>query len=153
MTTRDTAYASLVAVGPQQNWHKTGCVAWVDSRDEPCGKPRQEGLLCKRHHATAARRFRKRCAEMERLRQAGKLILQEHEAKWRGELARVEAELERRTTLPTQDRAAWGGAVHPTLQRIKMNQMSDSNVQRVGYLLRRRGELQRKLGLVGKGEY
>ena len=43
--TKSIALASTLALGPPRSWVE-GCAAWVDSRDEQCGKPRSEGYLC-----------------------------------------------------------------------------------------------------------
>ena len=52
--TKAIALASTLALGPPRSW-VDGCAAWVDSRDEQCGKPREEGYLCARHHTVAQR--------------------------------------------------------------------------------------------------
>ena len=103
-----------------------GCPAWVDSRDSFCGKPHNEGMLCKRHHGIAVKRLamdgerRRDKAEADRAKDAIRL------PRWREELADLEqsiATLEARLSTP-MERAAIGGAVHP---RIRKKQMADMN--------------------------
>ena len=106
--TKAIALASTLALGPPRSW-VDGCAAWVDSRDEQCGNPRAEGYLCARHHTVATRHLEKRKRAAEKRKQQRQERLEKHGDKWRAQLARVEAELERRTGMHTTDRAAFGG--------------------------------------------
>src|SRR5699024_9789838 len=105
---RDIALASTLALGQPRSW-VDGCAAWVDSRDEQCGKPRSEGYLCARHHTVATRHLEKKKQAAEKRKQQLQERLEKNGDKWRAQLARVEAELERRTGMQTTDRAAFGG--------------------------------------------
>lgn len=149
MTDTDILLASNVAVGPVENWGQ-GCVAWVESKDAECGKERAEGYLCKRHLVVAGRRAKKRAEEtqarIDAFRKRREEQLRLHGDKWRAELAKVNAELERRTGTLTTDRAAFGGVGCAAVDRHRMRQFSDSNVQRVGELLKLQKDLERKLG-------
>lgn len=142
--------ATRVAIGAPGSWGD-GCAAWVDSRDAQCGKPRAEGYLCTRHHTVAVRRMKgqkkARVEEVEKREQQRQERLEKHGDRWRAQLARVEAELERRTGVLTTDRAAYGGVGATSVAKHNMKQFSDSNVKRVGELIRQRDDLRRKLGI------
>ena len=128
-----------------------GCAAWVDSKGHQCDKPRKEGFLCARHHAVAVRRWesekRKRKAQQVRLEAQRRERLEKHGDKWRTQLARVEAELERRTGMQTTDRAAFGGVGARQLRTAKGRGFSHSNVKRVGELIEQQKDLRQKLGI------
>lgn len=144
--TKSIALASTLALGPPRSW-VDGCAAWVDSRDEQCGKTRKEGYLCARHHTVATRHLEKRKQAAEKRKQQQRERLEKHGDKWRAQLARVEAELERRTGMATTDRAAFGGVGAKQLRTAKARGFSHSNVKRVGELLRQQKDLRQKLGI------
>ena len=140
----DRSLALQVALDNQKNW-KEGCVAWVESRGDKCGKTRSEGFLCPMHTKVAQRRLDKRktkeAAYLERKRKY-------HEAnreQWEEKLAKVDAEIERRTGVLTTDRAAYGGVGVPAIEKHNQRQFSDSNVERVGELMRQKKDLEQKL--------
>lgn len=143
---RDIALASTLALGPPRSW-VDGCAAWVDSRDEQCGKPRKEGYLCARHHKVAERHLEKKKHATEKRKRQRQERLDKHGDRWRAQLARVEAELERRTGVLTTDRAAYGGVGATSVAKHNAKQFSDSNVKRVGELIRQRDDLRQKLGI------
>ena len=143
---RDIALASTLALGPPRSWID-GCAAWVDSRDEQCGKPRKEGYLCARHHKVAERHLEKKKRAAEKRKQQRQEHLDKHGDKWRAQLARVEAELERRTGVLTTDRAAYGGVGATSVAKHNAKQFSDSNVKRVGELIEQQKDLRQKLGI------
>ena len=143
---RDIALASTLALGPPRSWVE-GCAAWVDSRDEQCGKPRKEGYLCARHHTVAERHLGKKREAAEKRKQQRQERLAKHGDKWRAQLARVEAELERRTGMHTTDRAAFGGVGAKQLRTAKARGFSHSNVKRVGELIEQQKDLRQKLGI------
>ena len=147
---RDIALASTLALGPPRSW-VDGCAAWVDSRDEQCGKPRSEGYLCARHHKVATRHLERKRAAAEKRKQQRQERLEKHGDRWRAQLARVEAELERRTGMHTTDRAAFGGVGAKQLRTAKARGFSHSNVKRVGELIEQRKDLRRKLGIEERG--
>ena len=143
---RDIALASTLALGPPRSW-VDGCAAWVDSRDEQCGKTRAEGYLCARHHTVAERHLEKKKQAAEKRKQQRQERLAKHGDKWRAQLARVEAELERRTGMATTDRAAFGGVGARQLRTAKGRGFSHSNVKRVGELIEQQKDLRQKLGI------
>lgn len=144
--TKAIALASTLALGPPRSW-VDGCAAWVDSRDEQCGKPRAEGYLCARHHTVAQRHLDKKKQEAEKRKQQRQERLAKHGDKWRAQLSRVEAELERRTGMHTTDRAAFGGVGAKQLRTAKARGFSHSNVKRVGELIAQQKDLRQKLGI------
>lgn len=145
----DVALAATVSVGTPSSWG-TECAAWVDSRDEQCGRPRDIGFLCKRHHSVAAKRLEKDNAERVRRKEAQERkkreSLEKYGDKWKKQLTNVEAELQRRTGVLTTDTAAFGGVGCAVIEKHARKQFSHSNVKRVGELLRKQKELRRKLG-------
>ena len=140
----DLSLALQVALDNQKNW-KEGCVAWVESRDSQCGKKRSEGFLCPRHISVAKRRAEVRAAKLEAYQARKKLFHDRHIDEWRERIEKVEAEIERRTGVLTTDRAAYGGVGVPAVARHNQRQFSDSNVERVGELLRQKKDLEQKL--------
>lgn len=142
--------ATRVAIGAPGSWGD-GCAAWVDSRDAQCGKPRAEGYLCARHHTVAVRRMegqkRARVEAVEKRKKQRQGRLDKHGDRWRAQLARVEAELERRTGMHTTDRAAFGGVGAEQLRTAKARGFSHSNVKRVGELIEQQKDLRQKLGI------
>ena len=81
------------------------------------------------------------------LKQQRQERLAKHGDKWRAQLARVEAELERRTGMQTTDRAAFGGVGAKQLRTAKARGFSHSNVKRVGELIEQQKDLRQKLGI------
>ena len=144
--TKSIALASTLALGPPRSWID-GCAAWVDSRDEQCGKPRAEGFLCSRHHKVAQRHLEKKKQAAEKREKQRQERLDKHGDRWRAQLARVEAELERRTGMATTDRAAFGGVGARQLRTAKGRGFSHSNVKRVGELIAQQKDLRQKLGI------
>lgn len=144
--TKSIALASTLALGPPRSW-VDGCAAWVDSRDEQCGKPRAEGYLCARHHKVAQRHLEKKKHATEKRKRQQRERLAKHGDRWRAQLARVEAELERRTGMHTTDRAAFGGVGAKQLRTAKGRGFSHSNVKRVGELIAQQKDLRQKLGI------
>ena len=144
--TKAIALASTLALGPPRSW-VDGCAAWVDSRDEQCGKTRKEGYLCARHYKVAERHLEKKKRAAEKRKQQRQERLDKHGDRWRAQLARVEAELERRTGMHTTDRAAFGGVGAKQLRTAKGRGFSHSNVKRVGELIEQQKDLRQKLGI------
>lgn len=141
----DVVLASVVAVTPPDRWGD-GCVAWVDSRGSECGKDVKQGFLCARHVKVAQRRWDKECswrAHEARLRARRR---EEKVHMWRDELAEIDAEIARRTAPLTTDRAFSGGVGTSQHRKHLLRQFSDSNVQRVGELARRRRTLEILIG-------
>ncbi|WP_018296490.1 hypothetical protein [Corynebacterium lubricantis] len=145
----DIALAAQVAIGGPDRWGDR-CPAWIESKNRMCGRLRAQGYLCKLHNTVATRRLERATATTKAKREAIKQKRQErynrHIDKWREQLKRVDAELERRTGSPSNDRAAYGGNVHPSIRRKQEAQFSDSNVKRVGELLELKRGLEREIG-------
>ena len=136
--------AFLVTVTPKDNWGDT-CVAWVESRGQKCGKERSEGFLCPMHTKVAKRRLEKRQAKETAYLARKQMYHIANRKQWQEQLAKVDAEIERRTGVLTTDRAAYGGVGVPAIEKHNQRQLSDSNVERVGELLRQKKDLEQKL--------
>ena len=136
--------AFLVTVTPKDNWGDT-CVAWVESRGQKCGKERSEGFLCPMHTKVAKRRLEKRQAKETAYLARKQMYHIANRKQWQEQLAKVDAEIERRTGVLTTDRAAYGGVGVPAIEKHNQRQLSDSNVERVGELLRQKEDLEQKL--------
>ena len=136
--------AFLVTVTPKDNWGDT-CVAWVESRGQKCGKERSEGFLCPMHTKVAKRRLEKRQAKETAYLARKQMYHIANRKQWQEQLAKVDAEIERRTGVLTTDRAAYGGVGVLAIEKHNQRQLSDSNVERVGELLRQKKDLEQKL--------
>lgn len=147
---RDVGLAFYVAIQNTNNWPADTCVAWVESKAATCGRDRSQGYLCTRHHTTATKRREKDVekvmarVEKRRAELAEKRRL--HSDDWKAKLAWVETELARRTGTLTDDRAAYGGVGVPAIEKHRNRQFSDTNVQRVGELLREQKRLRKLIG-------
>ena len=148
--TSPEALARLVGLGALDSptlWPKYGCVAWVDSRDSRCGRDRAEGWLCRRHHRAAVDRWHEalvaaRDRQQQRAEERARLL-----PGWRKRLARIEAEIARLDPPPaTTDMAAYGGAVHTSIQRQRLGALSDTRVERMARLHREADALRTKIG-------
>lgn len=149
-TKREYALALQVALDNPNNWPDT-CVAWVDSKDATCGKPRTDGLLCNRHVTVADRRFIHAAAKAATEREAAATERARDLPGWRAELAKIEARM--RVLDPPNvntDPAAYVGNVHPSIRRKRATFMSDTRVQEMGRLVRRAEELRRRIGTEGE---
>ena len=136
--------AILVTVTPKESWGDT-CVAWVESRGEQCGKTRSEGFLCQMHTKVAQRRLDKHKAKEAAYLARKQRYHIANRKQWQERLAKVDAEIERRTGVLTTDRAAYGGVGVPAIEKHNLRQFSDSNVERVGELMRQKKDLEQKL--------
>lgn len=145
MTNRDRALASMVAITPPDRWGEK-CVAWIESRDAECGKDAKHGFLCAQHTTAAKRRWEKEKAKRQAQKQKRAQHRAQHITEWRAELARIDAELTRRTRPLTTDRAFSGGVGTRKHRKHLRRQFSDANVERVGALLRRRQVLESLIG-------
>lgn len=137
--------ASHVGIG---HWaDNPDCVAWMDTAEKVCGKPRVEGFLCRRHHTVAVKR-----AEAAALKAAVEKLaaLKRRERmlpKWRAELARIEARMAVLDPPPlTTDRAAYAGAQHAAVTRHQRRALSDARVAEMAALVARAEQLRRKIG-------
>lgn len=140
----DMTLALAVGLDNPSNWN-TGCVAWVESRESQCGKDRKHGYLCQRHYGIAYKRTETRAQKEADARDRKAALRAVNLPKWKAELAKVEAEMDRidppRGDL---DRAAYTGYVHPSID--KRRRMTDAKVQKMGALVSRHQELSRLIG-------
>lgn len=143
----EKALAGYVALRVDDWSHDQGCAAWVESRDSTCRKPPLDAaLLCKRHRNVAlkkldaARAKQKQQAE-DRAQHRAKML-----PEWRAKREQVEALMDRYGGSPTNDRAAYGGASHPSIRRKQLQQLSDTNVRRMAELSK---QWQRLTELIG----
>ncbi|EBY8915122.1 hypothetical protein D6T26_25440, partial [Salmonella enterica subsp. enterica serovar Typhi] len=97
------------------------CQAWMDSTDRVCSTA-TDGHLCPRHRTVARKRRARRLAEIEAEQSKDRAAKAAAAERARGrlggnrrELAAVEAELAHLSAVPVDDRAAAGGAVHPSI--------------------------------------
>lgn len=141
----NTALASMVAITPPDRWGKQ-CVAWVESRDAECGKDVKHGFLCARHTTVAKRRWEKQQAKRQSREEQRTQHRAQHMPEWLAERDRIDAEITRRTEPLTTDRAFSGGVGTGQHKKHLRRQFSDSNVERVGALLRRRETLDALIG-------
>lgn len=145
-TDREFALATTVALERPSSWPVTLCVAWVESSGQTCGRIRAEGLLCKRHHGVAEKRYVKAVEKASREREKRAEWRAESLPKWRAELARVEARMNVLDPPRPADRAAYTGCVHPSITKRRRAFMSDSRVMEMGTLSRRAQELRSLIG-------
>ena len=121
-------------------------MAWVESRDAECGKDAKDGFLCVRHATVAKNRWEKQQAKRQAQKQKRAQHRADHITEWRAELARIDAEIVKRTQPLTTDRAFSGGVGTRQHRKHLRRQFSDANIERVGALLRRRQTLEALIG-------
>ena len=143
----EKALASYVALRID-DWNIShGCVAWVESRQSTCAKPPAGySLLCTRHRNVALKREQK--VRIKQKEQAARTVSYRAEnlPKWRAERELIEAQMEHYGSPATNDRAAFGGATHPSIRRKQLQSLSDSNVQRMADLSKRWQRLTELIG-------
>ena len=129
------------------NWRVgDGCPAWVESREDKCGKDPARGHLCSRHHNIAVKKQQKALEwanEQARLREeyrARKL------PEWKAALEEVTAEIERLDQPVVRDRAAFGGAANKSIEKKRKAGLSDAKVARMAHLVRKVERLRRDIG-------
>lgn len=128
-----------------------GCRHWIgsDAKGHRCGAAVERFDLCAKHFAVDLERTRARLAKE-------KTAAAQREQAWlaknaprlpamRVQLERAEAEYARRTASPVADRAAVGGAMHPSIVRAQRSVLSDSNVSRVVELQKLIAQLRRDI--------
>ena len=124
-----------------------GCPAWIESADRQCGRqPVDAAMLCKRHRNVALKREQKARIKQKEQADRTKAYRAENLPKWRAERELIEAQMERYGSPATSDRAAFGGATHPSIRRKQLQQLSDTNVQRMAELSK---QWQRLTELIG----
>lgn len=117
----------------------SSCTHWIgsDERGRVCGAEIAGARFpfCAKHLGVAKARVVKRAAARQasaaRLDAAWRARNVPHLPQMRVQLERAEAEYARRTSSPVNDRAAVGGAMHPSVQRAQAATLSDTNVARV----------------------
>lgn len=150
-TAADLRLTPFVVIGQLGN--PGHCQAWMDAADRRCARP-TDGHLCRRHRTVATKRRAALVAEVEarKAKRAEALQAKRAEARAhlegdRAELARVSAQLERLTAPAVNDRAAMGGAVHPSIARRAAAQFSDSRISKVTALTARQERLRERIAL------
>lgn len=150
-TAADLRLTPFVVIG--QPGKPGRCQAWMDAADRLCARP-TDGHLCRRHRTVATKRRAVRLAEIEareakraQVQQAKRTEARAHLEGDRAELARVSAQLERLTAPAVNDRAAMGGAVHPSIARRAAAQFSDSRISKVTALTARQERLRERIAL------
>ena len=124
-----------------------GCPAWIESADRQCGRqPVDAAMLCKRHRNVALKREQKARIKQKEQADRTKAYRAENLPKWRAERELIEAQMERYGSPATSDRAAFGGATHPSIRRKQLQQLSDTNVQRMAQLGQRWQRLTELIG-------
>ena len=143
----EIALASYVALRVDDWDESRGCAGWVNSRESTCSKPPVEGsMLCKRHRNVALKR--EQAARIKQKEQADrtKAYRAENLPKWRAERELIEAQMDHYGSPATTDRAAYGGATHPSIRRKQLQQFSDTNVKRMARLSERWQKLTELIG-------
>ena len=116
----------------------TKCRHWIgsDATGHSCGADAAGALgFCAKHLELERRR-------VEKTLEKGRAKAARAEAAWREQnvprlpsmrvqLEQAEAEYARRTAPRVADRAAYGGAMHPSVRKAQASSLSDSNVARV----------------------
>lgn len=118
------------------------CWAWMDSAERVCGKPDGDKAahLCNRHAVVAARKGEAVVARDQAARLRMRVLARAKLPRLRAELAALDALIARiDPSLPTDDLAAYGGNVHPSIAR--QVRVTDSKIARMADLYRRRDPL------------
>ena len=143
----EKALASYVALRSDDGNISQGCVAWVESRQSTCAKPPAGySLLCTRHRNVALKREQKARVKQKEQADRTKAYRAENLPKWRAERELIEAQMDHYGSPATSDRAAYGGQSHPSIRRKQLQQLSDTNVQRMAELSK---QWQRLTELIG----
>ena len=143
----EKALAGYVALRIDDWRPEHGCPAWIESADRQCGRqPVDAAMLCKRHRNVALKREQK--ARIKQKEQADRTASYRAEnlPKWRAERELIEAQMEHYGSPATSDRAAYGGAVHPSIRRKQLQSLSDTNVRRMADLSKRWQRLTELIG-------
>ena len=129
------------------NWRVgDGCPAWIESREDKCGKDPARGYLCNRHHNIAIKRQGKALDEARARATTAAEIRAVQLPVWKQNLAAIEDEIERLDRPVVRDRAAFGGATNKSIEKKRMAGLSDAKVQRMALLARKAEMLRRKIG-------
>ena len=143
----EKALAGYVALRIDDWRPEHGCPAWIESADRQCGRqPVDAAMLCKRHRNVALKREQKARIKQKEQADRTKAYRAENLPKWRAERELIEAQMEHYGSPATNDRAAFGGATHPSIRRKQLQQLSDTNVQRMADLSKRWQRLTELIG-------
>ena len=143
----EKALAGYVALRIDDWRPEHGCPAWIESADRQCGRqPLDTAMLCKRHRNVALKREQK--ARIKQKEQADRTASYRAEnlPKWKAERELIEAQMEHYGSPATSDRAAYGGAAHPSIRRKQLQSLSDTNVRRMADLSQRWQRLTELIG-------
>lgn len=147
MSPLENALAGHVALRIDDWQPSHGCPAWIESASKQCARtPLADSMLCKRHRNIAIKRHEKLKQDRQTAQQRRAEHRAQHLPQWRAELARIEAEIDRRDQPITTDRAAFGGNSHPSIRKKQLAALSDTNVQRMAQLHREATRLREKIG-------
>ena len=143
----EKALASYVALRVDDWDISRGCVGWLESRGTTCRKPPvKDSMLCTRHRNLALKREQKARIKQKEQADRTKAYRAENLPKWRAERELIEAQMDHYGSPATTDRAAYGGATHPSIRRKQLQQFSDTNVQRMARLSERWQKLTELIG-------
>ena len=143
----EKALASYVALRIDDWAPEHGCPAWIESADRQCGRqPVDAAMLCKRHRNVALKREQKARLKQKEQADRTKAYRAENLPKWRAERELIEAQMEHYGSPATNDRAAFGGATHPSIRRKQLQSLSDTNVRRMADLSKRWQRLTELIG-------
>lgn len=143
----EKALASYVALRVDDWAPEQGCAAWLESAERTCTKPVVEGaMLCKRHRNISLKREQAARVKQKEQKVRRDAYRAENLPKWRAERELIEAQMERYGSPATTDRAAYGGATHPSIRRKQLQQFSDTNVRRMADLSKRWQRLTEQIG-------
>lgn len=153
-TTADLTLTPYVVLGELTD--PGHCQAWMEAAARRCGRP-TDGHLCTRHRTVASRRrataLAKRQAEDARrasANQARRAQARANVERNRRELFHISNRLKIITAAPTQDRAAVGGNVHPSIARRTEAAFSPARTAEVRRLNRRAETLRAELALAAQ---
>ena len=143
----EKALAGYVALRVDDWSPEQGCAAWVESRDSTCDKPPVESaMLCTRHRNIALKKLDAARAKQKQQAEVREQFRARMLPEWRAKRDQVETLMDRYGGSPTTDRAAYGGASHPSIRRKQIQQLSDTNVRRMAELSK---QWQRLTELIG----
>ena len=133
------------------------CRHWIGttSGGHVCGAPVEALSLCAKHYEFVKAKTRRELDARQERHERQEAAWRERNARkapaWRAQLEQAEREYARRTQSVVADRAAVGGAMHPSIVRAQRSVLADSNVARVVELERIIGRLRADLARLKGG--
>jgi sRNA-binding protein len=133
------------------------CRHWIgtDMNGHICGAAVKALNLCAKHYELAKARMQRELDARQARHDRQEAAWRERNARkapaWRAQLEQAEREYARRTQSVVADRAAVGGAMHPSIVRAQRSVLADSNVARVVELERIIGRLKSALARLKGG--